>query len=70
VVTKASIHRGPLDRRVGKIAEVRLGGTSEEGGTRGWSVVLGGASSMPFHLFEGGDVEAPPDSPRWSSRGR
>jgi acetyl-CoA decarbonylase/synthase complex subunit delta len=59
VVTKTSIHRGPLDRRVGKIAEVRLGGTSEEGGTRSWSVVLGGASSMPFHLFEGGTWKPP-----------
>ncbi|MEM4700045.1 MAG: hypothetical protein QXT74_03750 [Candidatus Nezhaarchaeales archaeon] len=49
--------KGPLDRRVGGVAEVRLGATSKEGGTRGWGVVIGGARHMPLHLFEG---RAPP----------
>lgn len=54
-----SIPRGPLDRRAGRIAEVKIGATGEEGGTRGWSVVVGGASYMPLHLFEGINPRGP-----------
>jgi len=54
-----SIPRGPLDRRAGRVAEVKIGATSDEGGTRGWSVVVGGASYMPFHLFEGVNPRGP-----------
>ncbi len=32
---------------------VRLGATREEGGTRGGTVQVGGATAMPFHLWEG-----------------
>ena len=33
--------------------EVTLGATRAEGGTRGRTVTVGGASAMPFHLWEG-----------------
>ncbi len=33
--------------------EVTLGATRAEGGSRGRSVTIGGASAMPFHLWEG-----------------
>jgi len=33
--------------------EVKLGATKEEGGTRGHTLKIGGASCMPFHLWEG-----------------
>ncbi|MBC8462144.1 MAG: CO dehydrogenase/CO-methylating acetyl-CoA synthase complex subunit beta [Deltaproteobacteria bacterium] len=33
--------------------EVKLGATREEGGTRGHTLKIGGASCMPFHLWEG-----------------
>ncbi|MEI6131408.1 MAG: acetyl-CoA decarbonylase/synthase complex subunit alpha/beta [Bacillota bacterium] len=33
--------------------EVKLGNTSAEGGTRGKSLTIGGATSMPYHLWEG-----------------
>lgn len=32
---------------------VKLGATKAEGGTRGQSCLIGGASAMPFHLWEG-----------------
>jgi acetyl-CoA decarbonylase/synthase complex subunit delta len=32
---------------------VRLGATREQGGTRGRTLTVGGASAMPFHLWEG-----------------
>ncbi|MCP4606440.1 MAG: CO dehydrogenase/CO-methylating acetyl-CoA synthase complex subunit beta, partial [Proteobacteria bacterium] len=32
---------------------VTLGATAEQGGTRGHTVSVGGASAMPFHLWEG-----------------
>ena len=35
------------------IWEVKLGATKEEGGTRGKSLVIGGETCMPFHLWEG-----------------
>ncbi len=33
--------------------ELCLGATREQGGTRGHAVTVGGASAMPFHLWEG-----------------
>ncbi len=33
--------------------EVTLGATRDKGGSRGRSVTIGGASAMPFHLWEG-----------------
>lgn len=35
------------------IARVKLGATQAEGGTRGKSYTVGGATCMPFHLWEG-----------------
>ncbi|MCP4752793.1 MAG: acetyl-CoA decarbonylase/synthase complex subunit delta [Proteobacteria bacterium] len=35
------------------IWEVKLGATREEGGTRGRTYTVGGATCMPFHLWEG-----------------
>jgi CO dehydrogenase/acetyl-CoA synthase delta subunit len=35
------------------IAKVKLGATKAEGGTRGKSYYVGGATCMPFHLWEG-----------------
>jgi acetyl-CoA synthase len=33
--------------------EVTLGATRDQGGTRGHTITVGGASAMPFHLWEG-----------------
>ncbi|HBU12786.1 MAG TPA: CO dehydrogenase/CO-methylating acetyl-CoA synthase complex subunit beta [Clostridiales bacterium] len=33
--------------------EVKLGATSEQGGTRGKALTIGGETCMPFHLWEG-----------------
>ncbi len=33
--------------------EVTIGATRDDGGTRGRTVTIGGASAMPFHLWEG-----------------
>ena len=35
------------------IQTVTLGATKEQGGTRGHTLAIGGATSMPFHLWEG-----------------
>ena len=35
------------------IWEVKLGASKEEGGTRGITYTVGGATCMPFHLWEG-----------------
>ncbi|MBT3221318.1 MAG: acetyl-CoA decarbonylase/synthase complex subunit delta [Proteobacteria bacterium] len=43
----------PVERRRGKIGEVVLGATVEQGGTRSSTVTIGGATNMPFHWFEG-----------------
>lgn len=37
----------------GKVAEVRLGATAAEGGTRSHQVVVGGQNTLPFLTFEG-----------------
>lgn len=41
------------DRNTGKVGEVVLGATKEEGGTRSHSIVVGGDTALPFHHFEG-----------------
>ena len=41
------------DRNSGKIAQVTLGATKEQGGTRTNTVTVGGESSLPFLHFEG-----------------
>ncbi len=43
----------PREESPGKVTEVRIGATSEEGGTRSHTVAIGGSSSLPFHFFEG-----------------
>jgi len=42
----------PIETYAGKIAEVRLGATRGEGGTRGRSIVIGGETSPAFYSFE------------------
>ncbi|RJP82242.1 MAG: acetyl-CoA decarbonylase/synthase complex subunit delta [Candidatus Zixiibacteriota bacterium] len=37
----------------GKIREVALGRTAEQGGTRAFSLTIGGRQALPFHHFEG-----------------
>ncbi len=42
----------PIQTYPGKIAEVKLGGTKGEGGTRGKSQIVGGETSPAFYTFE------------------
>ncbi len=42
----------PIDTYLGQIAEVKLGATKGEGGTRGKSIVIGGERSPAFYTFE------------------
>ena len=42
----------PVETYPGKIAEVKLGATKGEGGTRGRSIVIGGETSPAFYSFE------------------
>ncbi len=42
----------PIDTYPGQIAEVKLGATKSEGGTRGKSIVIGGERSPAFYSFE------------------
>ncbi|UCC28483.1 MAG: hypothetical protein JSW29_03325, partial [Candidatus Bathyarchaeota archaeon] len=42
----------PVDTYPGRIAEVKIGATKSEGGTRGKSVVIGGEKSPAYYLFE------------------
>jgi acetyl-CoA decarbonylase/synthase complex subunit delta len=42
----------PIETYAGKIAEVKLGGTKGEGGTRGRSIVIGGETAPAFYTFE------------------
>ncbi|HAA90310.1 MAG: Corrinoid/iron-sulfur protein small subunit AcsD [Thermoanaerobacterales bacterium 50_218] len=41
------------EKYTGKVQEVVLGATKEEGGTRAYTVKLGGSSALPFLQFEG-----------------
>jgi len=43
----------PKESNIGKIAEVTIGATSEQGGTRLHTVTIGGSTSLPFLFFEG-----------------
>jgi acetyl-CoA decarbonylase/synthase complex subunit delta len=42
----------PVETYPGSIAEVKLGATKGDGGTRGKSVVIGGEKSPAYYLFE------------------
>ena len=41
------------ERQAGKVTEVTLGATSEQGGTRASVITIGGSDALPFHSFEG-----------------
>jgi acetyl-CoA synthase len=43
----------PKEKWVGKVREVTLGATAEDGGTRSHTVTIGGETAMPFMQFEG-----------------
>lgn len=43
----------PREKNSGKVVEVTLGATTENGGTRSHTIILGGSNALPFHFFEG-----------------
>jgi acetyl-CoA decarbonylase/synthase complex subunit delta len=43
----------PREVNAGKVLEVSVGATSEQGATRSHTVTLGGSTALPFHFFEG-----------------
>ncbi len=43
----------PKETNVGKITEVTIGATPEQGGTRSHTISIGGSTALPFHFFEG-----------------
>ena len=42
----------PKEKFPGRIREVAIGATKEQGGTRSVRLVLGGSNGLPFHRFE------------------
>ena len=50
----------PREPSSGTIRTVTLGATSDNGGTRARTVTIGGATSLPFHAFEGQLGNEPP----------
>ena len=49
----------PFRKWTGKINEVKIGRTSEQGGSRDRIITVGGSGCLPLHLFEG-EVPHPP----------
>jgi acetyl-CoA decarbonylase/synthase complex subunit delta len=49
----------PVEKWTGKIREVTLGATADQGGTRTKTITVGGQTTLPFLSFEG-DIPAPP----------
>lgn len=43
----------PTEKWAGKVIEVKLGATKEEGGSRAGTVTVGGETTLPFLAFEG-----------------
>ena len=43
----------PKESYAGKIVEVTIGATAEQGGTRSHAITIGGSTALPFHFFEG-----------------
>ena len=41
------------EANAGKVTEVTIGATSEQGATRSCTVTIGGSTALPFHFFEG-----------------
>ncbi|GAH90342.1 unnamed protein product, partial [marine sediment metagenome] len=57
-LTEVEFHP-PIGKYPGQIAEVTLGATRAEGGTRGKTITMGGERIPPFHLFEGSQPHPP-----------
>jgi len=49
----------PKEKNTGKVIEVTLGATAENGGTRSHTIILGGSNAWPFHFFEGDHPHKP-----------
>jgi acetyl-CoA decarbonylase/synthase complex subunit delta len=49
----------PKETNPGKIVEVTIGATAEQGGTRSHTVTIGGSTALPFHFFEGENPRRP-----------
>lgn len=49
----------PREKWTGKIGITTLGATSQEGGTRGRRILIGGQTGMPFLSYEGGTPNRP-----------
>ncbi len=47
------------DSYAGKVMEVTLGATAEQGGTRSDVITIGGSQALPFHFFEGSFLHRP-----------
>ena len=43
----------PVEKYSGRIREVTIGATAEQGGTRSNTITIGGSTAPPFHFFEG-----------------
>ncbi|MGB8953283.1 MAG: CO dehydrogenase/acetyl-CoA synthase subunit delta [Candidatus Aminicenantales bacterium] len=43
----------PKETNPGRITEVTIGATSKEGGSRAFTVTVGGSTVLPYHFFEG-----------------
>ncbi|MFP4082321.1 MAG: CO dehydrogenase/acetyl-CoA synthase subunit delta [Candidatus Aminicenantes bacterium] len=43
----------PQEKNAGKVLQVTLGATSQQGGTRSHTVTIGGSTALSFHFFEG-----------------
>lgn len=49
----------PKETNAGKVVEVTIGATPEQGGTRSHTVTIGGSTALPFHFFEGDHPRRP-----------
>jgi acetyl-CoA decarbonylase/synthase complex subunit delta len=49
----------PKEKWAGKVREVTIGATADQGGTRSRTITVGGESSMPFLDFDGKTVQSP-----------
>jgi acetyl-CoA decarbonylase/synthase complex subunit delta len=50
----------PKEVNPGKVLEVTIGATSDQGGTRSHTIKIGGSTALPFHFFEGEFPHRPP----------
>ncbi len=49
----------PIEEYSGKVAEVKIGATRNEGGTRDFALVIGGDRVLPLYFFEGSNPNPP-----------